>query len=302
MSAVENAGRVQGRSGWRRGVVGALLALGLGIGAALAPTASFAATQPDPQDSRAVYRFWSSKFTNAHFYTVSTSEAQGLYSGDPNWTYEGTDFRVWPVSGGACQANTVSVHRFWSSAFASHFYTTNGAEAEKVRTTDKNWKYEGVAFCTAKPGTAGTVPVHRFWSPKFKKHFYTANATEAQNLRTSDKNWTYEGVAIYAPASGPASPALTGAPAPKPAPSKPAPAPAPPKPAPAPAPAQPAPGPVAPSGDSCPSSAPIKGNQSSSGEWIYHVPGGSFYDRTNPEECFATESAAVAAGYRASKL
>lgn len=49
----------------------------------------------------------------------------------------------------------------------------------------------------------------------------------------------------------------------------------------------------------CPSWAPIKGNQDS---WIYHVPGGRYYDATNPEECFRTESAAQAAGYRKSKL
>ncbi|KRB37775.1 cell wall-binding repeat-containing protein [Microbacterium sp. Root180] len=51
----------------------------------------------------------------------------------------------------------------------------------------------------------------------------------------------------------------------------------------------------------CPSWAPIKGNQSSSGEWIYHMPYGQFYDATNPEDCFRTEAAAVAAGYRKSK-
>ncbi len=49
----------------------------------------------------------------------------------------------------------------------------------------------------------------------------------------------------------------------------------------------------------CPSWAPIKGNASSK---IYHVPGGRYYDKTNPEECFASEAAARAAGYRASKL
>lgn len=43
----------------------------------------------------------------------------------------------------------------------------------------------------------------------------------------------------------------------------------------------------------------IKGNIGSSGK-IYHVPGGSFYDRTNAEECFENEAAAVAAGYRKS--
>jgi hypothetical protein len=58
-------------------------------------------------------------------------------------------------------------------------------------------------------------------------------------------------------------------------------------------------GPVAPSGTSCPSYAPIKGNASS---MIYHVPGGAYYTRTNPEACFRTEAAAVAAGYRKSKL
>ncbi len=51
----------------------------------------------------------------------------------------------------------------------------------------------------------------------------------------------------------------------------------------------------------CPSWAPIKGNQSSRGPWIYHVPGGRWYDVTKPEECFTTAAAARAAGYRASK-
>lgn len=44
----------------------------------------------------------------------------------------------------------------------------------------------------------------------------------------------------------------------------------------------------------------IKGNISSSGGKIYHVPGGAFYDRTNPEQCFNTEAEAVAAGFRKS--
>ena len=35
---------------------------------------------------------------------------------------------------------------------------------------------------------------------------------------------------------------------------------------------------------------------------IYHLPGQPYYDRTNPEECFATGAAAEAAGYRAAKI
>jgi micrococcal nuclease len=45
----------------------------------------------------------------------------------------------------------------------------------------------------------------------------------------------------------------------------------------------------------------IKGNINSKGEKIYHVPGSANYDRTQPEEWFATEEEAQAAGYRAPK-
>ncbi|KZE90039.1 sunset domain-containing protein [Microbacterium sp. TNHR37B] len=51
-------------------------------------------------------------------------------------------------------------------------------------------------------------------------------------------------------------------------------------------------------GYNCPAGYPIKGNADSG---IYHVPGGAYYSRTIPEECFATEAAARAAGYRKSK-
>ncbi|KMJ60216.1 nuclease [Bacillus sp. LL01] len=45
----------------------------------------------------------------------------------------------------------------------------------------------------------------------------------------------------------------------------------------------------------------VKGNISSSGEKIYHVKTGAFYERTIPEECFDTEKEAEAAGFRKSK-
>lgn len=47
--------------------------------------------------------------------------------------------------------------------------------------------------------------------------------------------------------------------------------------------------------------AKIKGNISSTGEKIYHVPGGAFYDRTDAEELFNTIEEAENAGYRKSK-
>lgn len=49
----------------------------------------------------------------------------------------------------------------------------------------------------------------------------------------------------------------------------------------------------------------IKGNISSTGEKIYHIPGGQFYaktkiDRSAGERCFFSEKSAISAGWRAS--
>lgn len=52
--------------------------------------------------------------------------------------------------------------------------------------------------------------------------------------------------------------------------------------------------------DDCPPDAPIKGNNSTH-DFIYHVPGGEYYNVTNPEKCFFTEEDASGAGYRKSK-
>lgn len=62
---------------------------------------------------------------------------------------------------------------------------------------------------------------------------------------------------------------------------------------------QPSSGPVSGSNGVCPSGYPVKANDNSG---IYHVPGQQFYDVTNARNCFATPSAAEAAGYRASKV
>jgi hypothetical protein len=43
------------------------------------------------------------------------------------------------------------------------------------------------------------------------------------------------------------------------------------------------------------------GDDRSGGELIYHTQSSATYDATYPEECFATEAAAQAAGYRAAR-
>jgi hypothetical protein len=55
----------------------------------------------------------------------------------------------------------------------------------------------------------------------------------------------------------------------------------------------------------CPATHPIKGNFTSSDPHavcIYHVPGGSYYGKTKPERCYATDSDARRDRCRKSKL
>lgn len=52
------------------------------------------------------------------------------------------------------------------------------------------------------------------------------------------------------------------------------------------------------SGGVCPDGYPIKGNDNSG---IYHAPGQRDYGKTNVRNCYASEAAAVADGYRKAK-
>lgn len=53
---------------------------------------------------------------------------------------------------------------------------------------------------------------------------------------------------------------------------------------------------------SCPEDKPVKGNINSFKKTkIYHLPGNSHYERTNPEACFKNSAEAEAAGFRASR-
>ncbi len=48
----------------------------------------------------------------------------------------------------------------------------------------------------------------------------------------------------------------------------------------------------------CPDGYPVKAKLASR---IFHVPGGTLYDRTNPDRCYATAEAAEQDGFRPSK-
>lgn len=55
---------------------------------------------------------------------------------------------------------------------------------------------------------------------------------------------------------------------------------------------------VAPAGGECPDGHPVKAKEASK---IFHVPGGAFYERTQPDCCYRTAADAEADGYRVSK-
>lgn len=55
---------------------------------------------------------------------------------------------------------------------------------------------------------------------------------------------------------------------------------------------------VAPTDGACPVGHPVKAKLASG---IFHVPGGTLYDRTRPDRCYVDAAAAEADGLRASK-
>jgi len=98
-----------------------------------------------PADALPVHRLWSNVL-RTRFYTMNEAEKDKLMQ-DPSgaWTYEGIAWHAYPE--GRQPAETLPVHRFWSDALGSHFYTIDGAEKDKlVREYAHVWKYEGVVW------------------------------------------------------------------------------------------------------------------------------------------------------------
>lgn len=149
-----------------------------------------------------VYRFWSPVF-QGHFFTTSTAERDQIIARWPStWTYEGQRYTAFTTQ----VAGTIPLYRFWSSAYAGHFYTADPSEKDAVIARWSNvWKFEGVAYYVypADSTQPGTAPVARFWSPSAAHHFYTADAAERQGVISRWwRVWTFEGDSFRVPASG----------------------------------------------------------------------------------------------------
>lgn len=95
----------------------------------------------------------------------------------------------------------LAVHRFYSEALSTFFYTADESEKDKlIDDASDAWTYQGVAFhvppADSEPNSA---PVYRFWSPVLRTHFYTISEKERDKLiETFDSRWTYEGVTFWA--------------------------------------------------------------------------------------------------------
>ncbi len=99
-----------------------------------------------PMGLTPVYRFWS-PVLSAHFYTVSEDEKDLLLT-DPFlstvWDYETIAFYAYPE--GSQPAGTSPVHRFWSNALGTHFYTISEDEKNYVTDNLPAWEYETIAW------------------------------------------------------------------------------------------------------------------------------------------------------------
>jgi hypothetical protein len=145
-----------------------------------------------------LYRFWSA-VNNGHFYTASSEERDYVMShySDREWHYEGVGYNAVDCA----HPNSSPVYRFWSDQNRHHFYTISEQERDQViaQYSDREWLYEGPAFCGLKYSEANSRAVYRFWSFQNRTHFYTASVEERDYVMShyTDYQWHYEGIAYY---------------------------------------------------------------------------------------------------------
>lgn len=104
---------------------------------------AFYSSPTDHPDLDPVYRFWSERY-RGHFYTISEAEktyVQQNYAND--WAYEGVAYYASP----ATVLDSMSLYRFWSNNYRSHFYTVSELERDYViQNYSADWAYEGVGY------------------------------------------------------------------------------------------------------------------------------------------------------------
>ncbi len=90
-----------------------------------------------------VYHFWSSKI-GSHFYTIKEAEKDQLIRESANvWTFLGIAFYAYPPD--RAPVGSKPVYQFLSKSKATHFYTINENEKQKLA-ADPAWTFQGVAW------------------------------------------------------------------------------------------------------------------------------------------------------------
>lgn len=95
--------------------------------------------------------------------------------------------------------NSRKIYRFWSDAYAAHFYTLSKYERDSILYTypSSTWRFEAEGFSGVKLtscDSSGAKRVYRFWSDAYQNHFYTISETEKNNVINNypDEIWRYE--------------------------------------------------------------------------------------------------------------
>lgn len=92
----------------------------------------------------------------------------------------------------------VTVHRFYNTLTAAHFYTSSESEKAHVQANLRQFSYEGPAFYASAAGGDGLSSVFRFLNTQTGVHFYTISAEEKAFIELNLKQFNYEGIAYHA--------------------------------------------------------------------------------------------------------
>lgn len=95
-------------------------------------------------------------------------------------------------------ASRTAVYRFFNTRTGAHFFTTNVAERDNLRTTVPYMFYEETAFYASGTPVPGLSPVHRFFNTRTGVHFYTISESERAMIVASLPQFFYEGIAYHA--------------------------------------------------------------------------------------------------------
>ena len=95
-------------------------------------------------------------------------------------------------------SSLATAYRFYNPTSTGHFYTTNIAERDSVKSNNSSFIYEGPAFFASSENADGLSPVHRFYNRQTGVHFYTISEAERAFVVANLSSYLYEGIAYFA--------------------------------------------------------------------------------------------------------